>query len=77
MRNSVVKELISHLDEVLTRLEERRSVLPRIHEMVGLRNALVHEYRRIEHPEVFRHLQESLPILREFASLCSLFLSEN
>lgn len=130
MRNTVVNELLSHLDEVLTRLEEYRSVtfeeyienwdmqqiierglhrsiqacidigariiaqhgfrhaegyheifdilasesvipssfLSQIHEMIGLRNALVHEYRRIEHSEVFRHLQESLSILRKFAS---------
>jgi len=135
LRNTIIHELLSYLDEVLTRLEERRSVtleeyvadwdiqqvierglhrsiqacidigariiaqqdfrhaegyheifdilasegvipfsfLPRIHEMIGLRNALVHEYRRIEHSEVFRHLQESLPILREFANYVRCF----
>lgn len=135
MRNSIVNELISHLNEVLTRLEGHRSIeldeyltdwdkqqiverglhrsvqacidigariiaqhdfkhaegyhkifdilasqgvlpnsfLPKIHEMVGLRNALVHEYRRIEHSEVFRHLQESLSILRNFANYIHCF----
>ena len=39
----------------------------KMHEMVGLRNALVHEYRVIRHDEVHRHLQESLEVLEEFA----------
>jgi len=39
----------------------------RMHEMVGLRNALVHEYRVIRPREVYRHLQESLEVLEGFA----------
>lgn len=39
----------------------------RMHEMVGLRNALVHEYRVIRPREVYRNLQESLGTLEEFA----------
>jgi uncharacterized protein YutE (UPF0331/DUF86 family) len=38
----------------------------RMHEMVGLRNALVHEYRVIEHSEVYSHFQGSLNVLEEF-----------
>ncbi len=38
----------------------------RMHEMVGLRNALVHEYRMIEHREVYRHFQGSLKRFEEF-----------
>lgn len=38
-----------------------------MHEMVGLRNALVHEYRGIEHREVYRHFQGSLKLLEQFA----------
>jgi len=36
-----------------------------MHEMVGLRNALVHEYRVIEHREVYRHFQGSLKRFEE------------
>jgi uncharacterized protein YutE (UPF0331/DUF86 family) len=43
-------------------------MLPFMHEMVGLRNVLVHEYHRVEHSEIYRHLQESLPDLRRFAA---------
>lgn len=38
----------------------------RMHEMVGLRNALVHEYRVIEHSEVYSQFQGSLNVLEEF-----------
>lgn len=46
----------------------------RMHEMVGLRNALVHEYRTIRHEEVYRHLQESPEVLEEFAREISRYL---
>jgi len=38
-----------------------------MHEMVGLGNALVHEYRVIRPREVYRNLQERLGTLEEFA----------
>lgn len=34
--------------------------------LVGFRNILVHEYHKIKHEEVYRHLQESLGIIKEF-----------
>lgn len=37
-------------------------------EMVGFRNVLVHEYRRIRTEEVYRHLQESLSIFEKFTN---------
>lgn len=42
--------------------------LQKMKEMVGFRNALVHEYRLIRHEEVYRHLQESLGVFQDFLS---------
>lgn len=53
-----------------------RTFLKPMKEMVGLRNALVHEYRRIKHEEVHRHLQESLAIIQEFADYILKFLQK-
>jgi len=36
-------------------------------EMVGFRNALIHEYRVIKHEEVYRHLKESLDVFSKFS----------
>lgn len=44
--------------------------------LVGFRNALVHEYRMIDDKEVYRHLQESLPILQEFTNHIVEFLQK-
>ncbi|MEW6069327.1 MAG: DUF86 domain-containing protein [Candidatus Thermoplasmatota archaeon] len=46
-------------------------------EMVGFRNALVHEYRAISHREVYRHLQKSLGIFQEFAKHIIKFLERS
>lgn len=43
-------------------------VASRIKELVGLRNVLAHEYRRIRNEEVHRHLMASVPPLRQFAA---------
>lgn len=43
-----------------------KALLPKMHELVGFRNALVHEYRVIDSKEVYRHLQQSLEIFEEF-----------
>ena len=48
----------------------------KMNEMVGLRNALVHEYRLIRSEEIYRHLQESLPIFEDFAKSVVKFLGE-
>jgi uncharacterized protein YutE (UPF0331/DUF86 family) len=58
----------------------QRGIIPsdlkdKMHEMVGLRNVLVHEYRIIDHREIYRHLQGSLGILERFASYIVRFLS--
>lgn len=45
-------------------------------EMVGFRNALVHEYRWIKHEEVYRHLQESLGVFQKFANQIINFLEK-
>lgn len=56
--------------EIFTVLEESklipRKLADQMSELVGLRNVLVHKYRWIEHEEVYRHLQESLPVLKRF-----------
>ena len=49
--------------------------LKRMHQMIGFRNALVHEYRHIKHEEVYRHLQENLSLFPEFAAHIIKFLS--
>jgi len=45
-------------------------------EMVGLRNVLVHEYRRIRSEEIYRHLQESLCVFEEFINHIVSFLEK-
>ena len=40
----------------------------RVKQLVGLRNVLAHEYRRIRNEEVHRHLLASPAVLREFAA---------
>jgi uncharacterized protein YutE (UPF0331/DUF86 family) len=45
-------------------------------EMVGFRNLLIHEYRRIKHEEVYRHLQKDIPIFREFSHTIIKYLEE-
>ena len=45
-------------------------------EMVGFRNALVHEYRQIKHEKVYRHLQESLGVFQKFAESIIKFLEK-
>ncbi|RKY00864.1 hypothetical protein DRP77_10705 [Candidatus Poribacteria bacterium] len=47
----------------------------KMHEMVGLRNVLVREYRVIDPREIHRHLRESLGTLEEFASHIARFIS--
>ncbi len=49
--------------------------LKRMHQMIGFRNALVHEYHHIKHEEVYRHLQENLNLFPEFAAYITKFLS--
>jgi uncharacterized protein YutE (UPF0331/DUF86 family) len=44
-------------------------VRDRMHELVGFRNALVHQYRIIDSKEVYRHLKENLDIFKEFINL--------
>lgn len=43
------------------------SLCKKMKEMVGFRNALVHEYRWIRNEEVYRHLQKSLDTVKAFA----------
>jgi len=50
--------------------------LQKMKEMVGFRNALVHEYRLIRHEEVYRHLQESIGIFHDFLSCLVGFLGK-
>lgn len=38
-----------------------------MHQLVGFRNALTHEYRKIDHVKVYKHLQHSLNIFSRFA----------
>ncbi|HEX28647.1 TPA: DUF86 domain-containing protein [Candidatus Poribacteria bacterium] len=49
----------------------------KMHELVGLRNILVHEYRLIEHREVYRHLRESPIVLEELAEKIAGFLERH
>lgn len=38
-----------------------------MHQFVGFRNALTHEYRKVDHTKVYKHLQHSLNIFSRFA----------
>ena len=40
----------------------------RVKQLVGLRNVLAHEYRRIRNEEVHRHLMASTTVLRDLAA---------
>lgn len=46
----------------------------KMHEMVGLRNALTHEYRRIKDEKVYFHLHNSLGVFKEFAKSVARYL---
>lgn len=39
----------------------------RMHSLVGFRNALTHEYRKIDQRNVYKHLKQSLDIFSKFA----------
>jgi uncharacterized protein YutE (UPF0331/DUF86 family) len=53
-----------------------RDFAEKMKEMVGFRNALVHEYHWIEHKKVYRHLQGSLEIFQKFAHYIIRFLEK-
>lgn len=58
--------------DIFNVLAEAKIISPELREgmseMVGFRNVLVHEYRIISNEEVYRHLQDSLDIFKEFVT---------
>jgi len=52
-----------------------RPLAARLRELVGLRNLLAHEYRRIEDEKVFRHFQDCPALCEQFARAVATYLA--
>ena len=70
--HSAVERKFEIIGEALNRLAKADPALARrIPELAGIvafRNVLIHGYARVEHPRVWRIVQESLPALRAAAA---------
>ncbi len=62
-----VERALSIIGEALSKAEKIDSNLPisNIKQIIGLRHILVHDYDKIDTPQLFLILQNNLPVLKE------------
>ena len=58
----IIGEALAQLAKIDPALVSR---IPRLREMIGFRNLLIHGYAAVEHNRVFRVIEGSLPALRD------------